>query len=519
MLKLSTKHFLFLSLILFVAYFEVIQCAEDYYQILGVPRNADDAVIKKAFKKLSLKYHPDKNKNNEEFAKQQFVKVATAYETLIDPEKREIYNQYGEEGVKKKEAGQDPNGNPFGGDFQDIFSNFFGGGHFGGGHQRFHFNMGGGGGRQQRPQEEQHEDFWAQSDVTQLTMENIANFYRRNEVWMILFYKSNDRTSKGYRDVWRELAEKLYGIVKVAAINCHEEADDALCEDFMVYDTPKILVFPSNSRSEPLTYTGAIQYGPIASFGIAQMESFVKLVTEANYESFVKEDFDKTKVLLFTSKKSTPPLLRALSKEFKGRIVFGEIREYNQALINKFQITTFPTIMVLGDPDTYTGVKYEGDQKKDQISKFLREHSSSAPTKRAPRGSSELKELLPNMVRNGPCSPSDPNICLLVILNSRGGSENNHIKDILRDLAPKYANDPISFFFISSANIEYATTFDGVDTFPSLLVLKTKRGRYAKFEGRVDKENIQTFVETVLSGTATFKNMRSDLIVSYNDEL
>jgi len=529
MIKTRSKHLLFFAFLLVSTYITFVQCEEDYYKILGIARNADEGQIKKAFKKLSLKYHPDKNKDNEEWAKKQFVKVATAYETLIDPEKKQIYDQYGEEGVKRKEQGGHPEGN-FGGNFQDIFDSFFGGG-FGGG-QRFHFNMGGG--RQQhhfhhqhqqhhqRRQEEQHEDFWEQSDVFKLTMGSLSGFYRRNEVWIILFYKSNDKTSKTYKDVWREVAEKLYGIVKVAAVNCHEEADDAVCEDFMVYDIPKILVFPANIRAEPLTYNGPIQYGPIASFAVGQMESFVKLVTEGTYQSFVQEEFDRTKVILFTAKKVTPPLLRALSKEFKGRIVFGEVRESSTTLINKFQITSFPTILVLGDADNYSGVKYEGEFKKDQIAKFLREHSSSNTLKRPNRGSTgELKELLPNMIRSGPCSPSDSNICLLAVLNPRGGSENEQLKKVLANLAPTYSNDPISFFFTSSSNIEYASSFDDVSSFPSLFILKTKRGRYVKYEGNFDSESVQTFVESVLSGSATFKNMKSQLsFTSYiNDEL
>ena len=522
---MRSKQYLFVILVIISTYLITVHCEEDYYRILGIQKNSDDGAIKKAFKKLSLKYHPDKNRDNEEAAKKEFVKVAKAYETLIDPEKRKIYDQFGEEGVKRQEQGGHPGGHPggnFGGNFEDIFGQFFGGGG-----QRFHFNMGGGGHQHHQQfhhqqQQDQHEDFWAQSDVIQLTMDSLSSFYRRNEVWLILFYKSNDRASKQYKDTYREVAEKLYGIVKVAAVNCHEEADDAVCEDFMVYDTPKILVFPANIRSEPLTFAGNVQYGPIASFAVGQMESFVKLVTENTYESFNKEDFDKSKVIFFTSKKVTPPLLRAFSKEFKGRIVFGEVRESSAALINKFQITSFPTILVLGDPDNYSGVKYEGEFKKDQIAKFLREHSSSTNSKRTTRGSSgELKELFPNMVRSGPCSPSDSNICFLAILNSRENPENENVKNILTNLAPKYMNDPISFFHTTSGKIEYATSFDDVSNFPALFILKTKRGRYTKYEGEFNAENIQTFIESVLSGSASFKNMKSDLYFAsnYNDEL
>ncbi len=56
------------------------------------------------------------------------------------------------------------------------------------------------------------------------------------------------------------------------------------------------------------------------------MESFVSIVTSQNYESFLNEDLNKNKVILFTNKKSTPPLFKALSKEYKGKLLFGQVK-------------------------------------------------------------------------------------------------------------------------------------------------------------------------------------------------
>ncbi|EJD06571.1 DnaJ-domain-containing protein [Fomitiporia mediterranea MF3/22] len=93
--------------------------AADYYKILGVHREASDADIRKAYKKLSKKYHPDKNKDED--AKEKFVEISYAYEVLSDETKRQIYDRHGEEGLKAHEGGQH-HANPF-----DIFANFFGG--------------------------------------------------------------------------------------------------------------------------------------------------------------------------------------------------------------------------------------------------------------------------------------------------------------------------------------------------------------------------------------------------------
>ena len=96
--------------------------AKDYYEILGVSRDADEKEIKKAYRKLAMQWHPDHNQGNPE-AETKFKECSEAYEVLSDPEKRQIYNQYGEEGLKGS-GYSGPNMN-------DIFSHFgdlFGGG-------------------------------------------------------------------------------------------------------------------------------------------------------------------------------------------------------------------------------------------------------------------------------------------------------------------------------------------------------------------------------------------------------
>ncbi|CAK4128749.1 unnamed protein product [Aphanomyces euteiches] len=93
----------------------------DLYEVLGIGRDASAPEIKKAFRKLSLKLHPDKNPGDEDAAKK-FAEVASAYEVLSDETKRKKYDMYGEDGLKDNGGGGGGH-NPF-----DIFSQFFGGG-------------------------------------------------------------------------------------------------------------------------------------------------------------------------------------------------------------------------------------------------------------------------------------------------------------------------------------------------------------------------------------------------------
>ncbi len=115
----------------------------DYYEVLGVEKNATDDDLKKAFRKLAKKYHPDANPDNKEEAEKKFKEVNEAYEVLSDKQKRQMYDQFGFDGPQNFGGGQGGGYYSYGsgfdgfggfsdfgdfGDLGDIFSSFFGGG-------------------------------------------------------------------------------------------------------------------------------------------------------------------------------------------------------------------------------------------------------------------------------------------------------------------------------------------------------------------------------------------------------
>ena len=120
--------------------------SDDYYEVLGCPRNADDAALKKAYRKLAVKWHPDKNPDNEQ-ATRNFQKISEAYATLSDSKKRQLYDRYGKEGADAADhmpEGSTPGDIPVGGmaggggggsrvhhmspeEAQAFFDQFFGG--------------------------------------------------------------------------------------------------------------------------------------------------------------------------------------------------------------------------------------------------------------------------------------------------------------------------------------------------------------------------------------------------------
>ncbi|MBT3812767.1 MAG: molecular chaperone DnaJ [Gammaproteobacteria bacterium] len=119
---------------------------EDFYKLLGVSKNASEPEIKKSYRKMAMKYHPDRNKEKPEVAEKKFKQIKEAYEILSDAQKRSAYDQFGHAGVDNSTGGGrggfGGNAEGFGDVFGDVFGDIFGGGGASGGRQRSNVQRG-----------------------------------------------------------------------------------------------------------------------------------------------------------------------------------------------------------------------------------------------------------------------------------------------------------------------------------------------------------------------------------------
>ena len=110
----------------------------DYYEVLGVSKSASAAEIKKAYRRLAMKFHPDRNQDKKSAAEKKFKESKEAYEVLKDSQKRATYDQFGHEGLRAGPGGRGGfGGEGFADIFGDVFGDIFGGGRRGGGPQVF----------------------------------------------------------------------------------------------------------------------------------------------------------------------------------------------------------------------------------------------------------------------------------------------------------------------------------------------------------------------------------------------
>jgi thioredoxin-like negative regulator of GroEL len=472
---------------------------ECYYKTLGVAKSATEPQIKKAFKKLSIKYHPDKNKDRKDWAKDQFVKIANAYETLTDQTKRRIYDQGGEEGLKdhtqrEQQGGGQRGGFNMDGNYEDIFSDFFGRG--GGGHGHGH-----GHGQPQGPSFEN-------TDVYTLTINNLTKLLNRNENWFVLFFKSNQKEVKALADTMKTLGEKTYGIFKVAVVNC--DSDEELCDEFQAFDTPMILFF-HESTEEPEKYKGIKDWEKMFQYASGKMLSYVRNINDLNYGDFVTSNLENNKVLLFTSKKVTPPLFKAISKKYSGKLYLGEVRSTETELIQRFKVTKFPTLLVISDPETYEAAFYEGSMGRDNIEKFLNKFAYEI--KKVEKKAVSAKELTERVYNMGNCNNNDnKNICFIYIVKEPKNDIDSQDMQILNSLTDRYVNDPFKFYYVLESNYGHLwSSFELKDKGANLLVIKGKRKRYLPlFVENEDGEwtgLAHNTIDRILSGSGQFKNM------------
>uniref|UniRef100_A0A914HEM4 DnaJ homolog subfamily C member 10 n=1 Tax=Globodera rostochiensis TaxID=31243 RepID=A0A914HEM4_GLORO len=202
-----------------------------FYDLLGVRTDADVRSIRRAFKRLALEKHPDKNPDDPE-AHDVFVRINRAYEVLKDEELRKRYDQFGEKGLENNNAGAQ---------------------------------------RQQWESWEFYNDkFGIYDDDQEIVTLSRADFeeevFESGEIWFVNFYSTYCSHCHHLAPTWREFAKSMDGIARIGAVNCAE--DPELCQSQQVNAYPSLVLFPQR-----LWFRGARDLAPLSAFLLANLPS------------------------------------------------------------------------------------------------------------------------------------------------------------------------------------------------------------------------------------------------------
>nr|XP_026691925.1 dnaJ homolog subfamily C member 10 isoform X1 [Ciona intestinalis] len=205
-----------LNLVCFVFILQLTYCfGEDYYEVLGVSKDASLKQIRKAFKKLALTMHPDKNVNDPE-AHNKFIKINGIYEVLKDEDLRKKYDQFGEEGLKENGRG--------GGRYESY--NYY----------RDEFGI--------------YDD---DPDVVTLDGSDFDAAVKSGETWFVNFYSPRCSHCHDLAPTWREFAKEMTGVVNIAALEC-SGMNLIFCLKQKIRSFPNLRFF--RPQTEPIKYMG-----------------------------------------------------------------------------------------------------------------------------------------------------------------------------------------------------------------------------------------------------------------------
>ena len=323
--------------------------------------------------------------------------MAAAYEVLSDSDKRQIYDQYGAQGLEGGGGGGPGGGGPGGGfhHFQhgdpfNIFETVFGG-MGGGGGQRVHFQFGGGGGgaggfqhqhhqrqHQQQQQQQRGESLYKNDALVQeLDDDTLPEGDGEHWVWLIEFYAPWCGHCRQLAPKWRNVAQALHGVVRVAAVNC--EAQQGLCQAQGIRGYPTIKAFKGGKWIE---YSqGGRGAGELRDWGLGLLpkDAVLAVGKQAQLDAFLQASGGKGNraakwgagVLLFTNKGETSPLYKSLALRYNGKIAFGEVRNSNTEISQKFGVTKYPTLLAVCGGDGSATVAYAEEMKNSKLTKFL----------------------------------------------------------------------------------------------------------------------------------------------------
>ncbi|KAL3692155.1 hypothetical protein R1sor_005806 [Riccia sorocarpa] len=575
--------------------------AKDPYKVLGVDKNASQQEIKKAFHKLSLKYHPDKNPAKSAQAK--MAEISNAYEILSDEEKRRNYDLTGDEsGRAPPEYGSAGGGFPGGFSYQN-------GRPGGGSHRTFHHNF------QSGPDTGQNQQFWSfktnqqQGHASQEEDEasqgwsgfgfpfdfgsgggifdsifgsagkfaresfggfggSDSSFGKPRQRASVELHKAiaqldssafSERVSGGERDVWlvfffhpanapklddkistvNTVTEELSGIIEVGAVNC--QVQTKLCRDHapsaLQSNFPVVSIYTSPDRSTPYQFTGTWTEKAVKDFVVRSIPNFSTRVDSQKVIQLQKKMQDIPQAVLFTKKKDTPAIWRALSGLFEKRIKFYDVHVDSQmdtGIREHFGVKSYPAVVgMLGNGEDFLTASDKifsetGKNMMKQLKKFLEDLEKKSKAAGVGMRGSGSEGGIPFLTKGNAavvCGSNTP-LCIIAVAESKDAQEKarrmltelSHKTLIRRGFSYESKVPAVSYSILdASKQSKFLRPFKGGAVSGSgiaLIAYKPRKGKYTVRTGTLTLDEVEAFVGGVLGGDVTLQALSGDPVLS-----
>ncbi|KAK4253314.1 hypothetical protein QN277_010637 [Acacia crassicarpa] len=569
---MKTRHLsLWIIFMIFMGFHASLEAKTiDPYQVLGVDKNASQREIQKAFHKLSLQYHPDKNKNKG--AQEKFSQINNAYEILSDEQKRKNYDMYGDEkgdpgfgaGDPGDQSGytyftsggqgqsqfnfrpgqwQDMGGqggsqsfsfsfsgsggpNLFGFGLDDLFGGMFNGGGRGGGSKFGGFESSYG---SQFGSKSSRQSFRAIS--SHIFKKEIVD---QGMTWLLLSYTPSSKRLQHFESIIEEVASSMEGAMKVGSMDCGKEA--SFCQQLGIYPqrVPRIFVYSykGNEKGSLVEYGGDLVAKNLKAFCHDHLPRFSKRTDMNSLEAFIASG-KSPGVILLSSKKDTPVIWRVLSGLYHKRFTFSDVQvqDVSDPRVKKLGVDALPAIVgwllngekrILKTGISVKDIKSAVHDLGNMLDSFekVSKKAASSEAKKAPTDSDETQtQLLSRLNFDVLCGERTP-VCIIGAFRSSKAREK--LQKILSLVSQKSFSRQSNQASGSRDSISYAlldatkqpsflkafdkTAFKSSDVF--LIAYKPKRRKFTSFLGEMTMEKVENFITSVLSGDIPFRETR-----------
>jgi protein disulfide-isomerase A6 len=183
---------------------------------------------------------------------------------------------------------------------------------------------------------------------------------------------------KNLKPAYEKAAKSLEGLAHVGAVNCDDEINKAFCGTMGVKGFPTLkTIKPTGSKGKPIVtdYQGERSAKAIVDAVKALIPNHVVKVTDKEIDKWLEERNSSAKAILFSDKGTTSALIKALAAEFRGNLQVAQIRDKETASVEKFGITSYPTLLVLPGGDA-PAVPYDGPLEKKLMTAFLLQYAT-----------------------------------------------------------------------------------------------------------------------------------------------
>jgi hypothetical protein len=368
-------------------------------------------------------------------------------------------------------------------------------------------------------------------DVQQITQGNfdgVIGKFREGSVSALWFFKGDNADDDKFLDPYNELAKEMKGMVKITAIDCNENSK--FCEKNNVKTTPSVMIYPPNPMPA-FMWEGKMEKKALSGRLGKLVPDMSTVLTGETIDKFLTTDPTKPKVMLFSNKDKVPLIFKALSSEqvLRRTIKFGFVKEAESAIVSRFKVKKFPTLISVSGAKADTREEYKGDITFAAVHEWVNLRSESGMGDKVHGGGGagaeeSIEEAKPWLVQEVPelTSKSHKDICFkgegLCVIYLKDGPISGPETDFLTGLSKKFTSqlsDRGTKMKWMWMDLKIETAYKELfapEQLPSAVVFNPhKRLRFTKLEhgedGEIkgDEQGLSNLMEKVLGGDARFK--------------